>query len=263
MPPTALPAAMRFLVTCEHGGNRVAPRYLPLFAGCEALLASHRGYDPGALTLARELARALDAPLFASTTSRLVVDLNRSIGHPRLHSAQVRDAPAAVRGEILARYYRSYRRRAETLVAQALARGERVIHISSHSFTPVLNHKVRMADIGLLYDPARPDERVLCEHWRAALIAHAPGMVVRRNYPYTGKSDGFCSYLRKRFPADRYAGIELEVNQKHIFPGGQAWQMLRRAVVAALLQVIEHMPRGAAVPAEDSSPSAGRAAGSP
>ena len=42
-----------YLITCEHGGNRIPPRYRDLFAGCEALLQSHRGYDPGALTLAR------------------------------------------------------------------------------------------------------------------------------------------------------------------------------------------------------------------
>ena len=61
------------LVTCEHGGNRVPKRYRRLFAGWESVLASHRGYDPGALTLARELARAFDAPLVASTVTRLLV----------------------------------------------------------------------------------------------------------------------------------------------------------------------------------------------
>ena len=44
------------LVTCEHGGNDIPPRYAPLFRGRRALLASHRGYDPGALVTARALA---------------------------------------------------------------------------------------------------------------------------------------------------------------------------------------------------------------
>src|SRR3954454_24119921 len=73
----------RYLVTCEHGGNRIPARYRPLFAGAEALLESHRGYDPGALQLGREIAAALDAPLVSANVSRLLVDLNRSIGHPR------------------------------------------------------------------------------------------------------------------------------------------------------------------------------------
>ena len=52
----ALVAGAFLLVTCEHGGNRVPKEYRRLFAGWEPVLASHRGYDPGALTLARELA---------------------------------------------------------------------------------------------------------------------------------------------------------------------------------------------------------------
>ncbi|HSO07438.1 MAG TPA: N-formylglutamate amidohydrolase, partial [Pelomicrobium sp.] len=98
-----------FLVTCEHGGNRIPARYRPLFRGHEELLTSHRGYDPGALTLARELSAALDAPLVVSTVSRLLVDLNRSLHHPRLFSAATRDAPADVRAEIVDRHYLPYR----------------------------------------------------------------------------------------------------------------------------------------------------------
>ena len=234
----SIPALTRYLVTCEHGGNRVGPQYRDLFAEEQELLASHRGYDPGALVLARQMARALGAPLVASMTSRLVVDLNRSIGHPRLHAPQICQATPELRDEILGRYYRSYRGKAERAIAAILEHGDRVIHISSHSFTPVLGHDVRRADIGLLYDPARPGERHLCEHWKATLHAHAPGLVVRRNYPYTGKSDGFCTDLRRRIPADRYIGIELEINQKHVFKGGRHWQTLRRAVVAALLEAL-------------------------
>ena len=88
-----------FLITCEHGGNRIPSRYRHLFAGFEALLQTHRGYDAGALALAGELARALAAPMFAAATSRLLVDLNRSIGHPRLYSEATRGAPATVRSE--------------------------------------------------------------------------------------------------------------------------------------------------------------------
>jgi hypothetical protein len=39
------------------------------------------------------LATALAAPLVASTASRLRVDLNRSVGHPRFHSEVARNAP--------------------------------------------------------------------------------------------------------------------------------------------------------------------------
>ena len=58
------------LVTCEHGGNRIPAPYAALFRGHEAILQSHRGYDPGAAALARALAAACAASLvLASVTA--------------------------------------------------------------------------------------------------------------------------------------------------------------------------------------------------
>lgn len=218
------------LITCEHGGNRIPPRYRPLFVGFEALLQSHRGYDPGALAMARKFARLLSAPLFVSTTSRLLIDLNRSTGHPKLYSEATRNVPAAVRRDILDRYYLPYRTAVEAHIAAAIAHGDRVIHLASHSFTPVLDGVVRNADIGLLYDPARAGEAKLCRRWQAQLEARAPGLRVRRNYPYTGRSDGFTAWLRRRFPADCYVGIELEINQQQVSPGRRRWLALQDLV---------------------------------
>jgi predicted N-formylglutamate amidohydrolase len=225
-----------FLITCEHGGNRVPSRYRHLFAGFEALLQTHRGYDAGALALARELATALAAPLFVSTTSRLLIDLNRSIGHPRLYSEATRDAPAMVRSEILKKHYLPHRNKVEADIAKAVVRGCRVIHVASHSFTPEIDGTVRNADIGLLYDPARSGELELCCRWQAQLKACAPELKVRRNYPYAGKSDGLTAYLRRRFPAEVYIGIELEINQMHVFKGGRHWRAYRERVIEALCQ---------------------------
>jgi predicted N-formylglutamate amidohydrolase len=226
------------LITCEHGGNRIPTGYRHLFAGFEALLQSHRGHDPGALAMARELAKALSAPLFVSTTSRLLIDLNRSIGHPDLYSEATRNVPVSVRREILHGHYLPYRNRVEAHIAEAIAGGNRVIHIASHSFTPELDGAVRNADIGLLYDPSRPGEMVLCRHWQSRLKSSAPELKVRRNYPYTGKSDGFTAYLRRCFPADVYAGIELEINQKYVLNGGPRWRTLRSLVIGTLRQAM-------------------------
>ena len=224
------------LITCEHGGNRIPIRYRDLFAGFDAMLQTHRGYDPGALAMARELAKALAAPLFVSTISRLLIDLNRSIGHPSLYSEASRGTPVSVRRAILEKHYLPYRNRVETHIAEAIAHGNRVIHIASHSFTPALDGAIRNADIGLLYDPARPGEVDLCHRWQARLRARAPELRVRRNFPYTGKSDGFTAYLRRRFPADAYVGIELEINQKHVLNGRHQWRVLRSHMIESLRQ---------------------------
>lgn len=226
------------IVTCEHGGNQVPPRYRHLFKGHEELLKTHRGYDPGALLMAQELAAALKAPLFVSTTSRLLIELNRTIGHPRLYSDATRTAPPEVRREILEAHYLPYRSQVEGQVAKDIARGRRVVHISSHSFTPVMDGEVRNADIGLLYDPQREGELALCLRWQAALKALAPDVRVRRNYPYAGKADGFTAYLRKRHAAAEYVGVELEVNQQWAARRPAAWAELRRQLIVSLKQAL-------------------------
>lgn len=223
-----------FLITCEHGGNRIPARYRRLFQGQRALLDSHRGYDPGALLLARNLAKAFDAPLVSATVSRLLVDLNRSIGHPQLFSAATRAVPVKLRADIVEHFYRPYRAQAERLVMQSVSRGRRVIHISSHSFTASLDGEVRCADVGLLYDPACHAEAELCARWKAALGELAPQLRVRRNYPYAGKGDGLTAYLRRRFRPGAYVGVELEVNQKIALAQGRPWTALRRVLVASL-----------------------------
>jgi predicted N-formylglutamate amidohydrolase len=226
------------LITCEHGGNRIPPSYRHFFVGHDALLASHRGFDPGALAMARDLASMLHAPLHFSAISRLLIDLNRSLRHPKLYSEVMRNAPAAVRREILMRYYLPYRQRIEAEIAAKVAQDYRVIHLSSHSFTPVLDGEMRNADIGLLYDPSRSGEAELCRYWQRSLATLASDLRVRRNYPYTGKSDGFTAYLRRRFPAEVYIGIELEINQGYVTKGGQHWHAKRTLVARALQQAL-------------------------
>jgi len=223
-----------FIITCEHGGNRIPAPYRRLFREQRALLDSHRGYDPGSLVMAKALARAFAAPLVASTVSRLLIDLNRSIGHPQLFSAVTRAAPAQTRAQIVEQHYRPHRMHVERLIGQAVARGQRVIHISSHSFTAELDGAVRGADVGLLYHPGRRGEAELCARWKETLAAFAPELRVRRNYPYAGTGDGLTSDLRLRFAPCDYVGIELEVNQGIVFAAGRRWIALRRMLIDSL-----------------------------
>lgn len=227
------------IITCEHGGNDVPPSFAALFAGYEALLATHRGWDPGALELATEMATAFEAPLFASTTTRLLIDLNRSISHKNLYSEVTRALPQATRREIVARYYRPHRDTVESEVARRVAAGERVVHIASHSFTPELSGVVRQADIAWLYDPRRNGETLLASRWLAALKRRRPDLRLRRNYPYEGRDDGLTSLLRKRHPRELYIGMELEVNQRFVLEGGPAWDAIRKDIIASLADLLE------------------------
>jgi predicted N-formylglutamate amidohydrolase len=210
------------IVTCEHGGNGVPLPYRSLFRGARDVLETHRGYDLGALVVAKGLAKRLGAPLHFSTTSRLLVDLNRSLHVEAVWSRWSKELPPAEKARIVARWYAPYREAVQAELARRIGAGERVLHLSVHSFTPKLNGEVRNAEIGVLYDPNRTYEKGLALGLVAALKDEGGGVRVRRNYPYVGYSDGFTTYLRRCFRVSRYAGIELETRQDEIAtPAGQ------------------------------------------
>lgn len=229
-----MPTSSRLLLSCEHGGNRVPPTYAGLFVGQQSLLATHRGYDIGALRAARYLRTRLQAPLVAATTTRLLVDLNRSPGHRQLFSEFTRGLDSERRQEIIERHYRPYRDEVRAHIEAGIAAHGRVIHVSVHSFTPWSKAAARRCQVGLLYDPKRTAETEFCKTWQRALRVVEPALIVRRNYPYRGVSDGLVTSLRKRFDPIQYVGIELEINQALAQAGGKRWTDLLKALVATL-----------------------------
>ncbi len=203
-----------YLVTCEHAAPRVPAAYRHLFRTYAHLLPTHRGYDAGALRLARGMARRLDAPLLFHPYTRLLIDANRSPGHPALYSEVTRSLPEPLKQQIAARHHAPYWRRVFAAVARAAADHERVVHVSVHSFTPMLAGVRRRAEIGVLYDPARPGEVRLATALVAAFRRYfPPPFRIRRNYPYLGRSDSLVRSLRQTWPAGQYIGVELEFNQ--------------------------------------------------
>ncbi len=143
--------------------------YRHLFNKQQSVLGSHRAWDAGALLLARELAKKLNAPLIVSEITRLLIDLNRSLHHRVLFSEFTRDCDKETRNQILQEYYFPYRNRVENEITKASKGGKPVVHFSIHSFTPRLGSEIRKADIGLLYDPTRKGERDLCIQLQAIL----------------------------------------------------------------------------------------------
>lgn len=231
---------LRPIVSCEHGGNEVPARYAPHFAGHQDLLATHRGWDLGARELAERLSARLGAPLYAARTTRLLVDLNRSPDAPDLFSEISRGLPAGERARVLAACYFPYRLAVEAAVAAALAEERAtVLHLSAHSFTPALDPPARDFDLGLLFDPDRPGEAAFARRLRATLAARAPHLSVRDNQPYLGTADGLTTHLRRRFPTERYLGIELEVNQRLPLGNRQGWHSAMEGVVDAVTEAAE------------------------
>lgn len=208
------PVTDSVVITCEHGGYQVPPSYRHLFKDAGDILRSHRGWDPGASKLARQFAAELNAPIFSATVTRLLVELNRSRGHARLFSEFTQALSREAKAKLLAEHWAPYRQSVENAITDKIESGNSVLHLSVHSFTPVWDRTPRKTDVGLLYDPARPLERDFCSRWQTAIRTASTHLTVHRNAPYRGTADGFVTALRRQFATDRYAGIELEVNQK-------------------------------------------------
>lgn len=155
----------------------------------------------------------LKAPLFIGKTSRLLIDLNRTLHNWAIFSPFTRTLNNDTRDHILKNYYFPHRNNVERKIHQLIKSKTKVIHLAIHSFTPVLKGKTRQTQIGLLCDPARPLERSLCLKLRKNIKAQSPLLKVHLNKPYKGVSDGFTRYLRTKFKDKTYAGIEIEINQ--------------------------------------------------
>lgn len=203
---------MKLVLTCEHAGNEIPKEYKELFKNKKEILKTHRGYDPGAHDVFKHLLYLSDYNFF-HPISRLLVEVNRSVGHPQLFSEFTEELPETEKKQVLEKFYYSYRHPVEKTISEILETGDKILHISVHSFTPKWNRKIRNADIGLLYDPSRKLEKEFCRNFKQQLLVLSPQLNVRYNYPYLGKADGFTTYLRKKFP-ENYLGIEVEINQK-------------------------------------------------
>lgn len=224
------------LVTCEHASARIPASHAPLFVGHERMLASHRGWDRDAATLAKTLARRLGvaAPLLGRV-SRLLVDLNRPADDPDVFSPITARLAEHERAELIARHHDSHWRRVHAALEQ---RPAPVVHLAVHSFTPVRNGRRRAVDVGLLFDPARPREARLADELRDALQRHDRRLRVRFNEPYDGRHPGLTTSTRRILDDAHYAGLELELNQRFVRGSESRWRAVHAAVVAACVEVL-------------------------
>ena len=211
------------VVSVEHASPDVPARLADL--GLPARwFGTHHAWDPGAALVGARIARAFGAPLHRGRWSRLVADLNRSADHPRAVPATLepggRRIPAnagldeSERAARLARYWVPYRAAVEHDLDRVILDAGRVLHVSVHSFVERLGGKERTNDFGLLYDPAHPAERRLAGRLDRHLTRQ--GFRVRRNFPYTGREDGFCMRMRAERDWGQYLGMEIELNQRSV-----------------------------------------------
>jgi predicted N-formylglutamate amidohydrolase len=147
------------LLICEHASNHLPARYGTL--GLEpAERESHIAWDPGALGVAQELSRLLDAPLIHATVSRLVLDLNRDPSAPDSittlsESVTVPgnlDLDPGERARRVREIYDAFHDAVDVFTDARRAAGRIRAIVSVHSFTPVYRGVPRPWEIGLIFD---------------------------------------------------------------------------------------------------------------
>lgn len=217
---------MGYLVTCEHGSERV-PNWLANYF-CASQPDSPRvctqGYDVGARQVARHFAARLGCVSVEAPYNPIVIDCNRPANHRHLFSSLARRIPQPDRERLIQETHTVHHDRIRTVIEHFQRRGEQTIHLAIHSFAPFEPGKngvgtdqrcesARRTDLGLLYDPSRQLERDLCAHWYESLFYRLPMLRVRRNYPMRGTREGLTQMLRREYPSEAYLGIELQMNQ--------------------------------------------------
>ena len=151
-----------FIIVVDHAGARI-PRRLANLGLPDHELKRHIAWDIGALSVARLVAEAIDAPLLAQNYSRLVIDCNRDPGVatsiPRI--SELREIPGNIglsAPEIAARQFEvfdPYHRRIRELLDARQASARRVILIAQHTMTDIYKGDRRHMHAAVLYNRDR------------------------------------------------------------------------------------------------------------
>lgn len=179
------------VLACDHATNHMPAEYADLGLSPHQRLL-HIAWDPGALAVSLRLSEALDAPLVASTVSRLVVDCNRREDAADLMAtiSERTDIPGnravseAERRRRVARWHIPFHDAVAAQLDSRIAEGRTPVLVSVHSFTPVYKDVWRPWPIGLI-SPRDPHfTRALYD----ALKAGTPGLLVGWNEPYSAEA---------------------------------------------------------------------------
>lgn len=161
--------------------------------------------------------------------TRLLIEMNRSLNSTTLFSEFSSGLSTTEKSQLVQDYYLPYRNAVEAAIAHNV---RPVLHLSVHSFTPVLHGVERNVDVGLLFDPNVASETRFCTALKKSLEIRLPDLRIKFNEPYNGTDDGVTMAMRKKFPGTEYLGIEIELNQK--FVGSPTWLRIQRAFGEAI-----------------------------
>ena len=187
----------------------------------------HIAYDIGVEALTRALAARLGVSAVMATFSRLLIDANRGEDDPTL-IRQIYDGaviPANYplsdeeRETRLERFHRPYHEAvAAEIEAVASAAGKAPFVVSVHSFTPMMQGRVRPWQVGILWDKDPRAPRALIE-----MLSADPTLTVGDNEPYKGALMGDTMYRHCSMRGLAHVLIEVRQDLISSDEGVEAW----------------------------------------
>ncbi len=220
-----------FILVCEHASAHIPARYGGLGLS-EETATSHAAWDPGAYGVARNLSQILEAPLVASTVSRLVYDCNRPPESPtaireiseRHEIPGNRNLTPAQRAERIATVYRPF----EAALSALLDSRDTGILVTLHSFTPVFHGETRQVQLGILHDA----DSALADKMLERASEHCT-LRTERNAPY-GPEDEVTHTLKHHALPRGWMNVMLEIRNDMIETPLQQ-NLVAREIAALLL----------------------------
>jgi len=204
----------RFVIAVDHASRRIPARLGDLGLPADEL-QRHIAWDIGALSVARQVAAILDAPLIAQNYSRLVIDCNRdpgvatsipTIGEYTPIPGNVDIPPeqlAARRREIFEPYHRQIR----AVLDERLAAGRETILVAQHSMTNIFKGVTREMHAAVLYNRDRRFANLMLQMLRRESELH-----IGDNQPYF-VSDETDYTIPRHGEARGLMHVEIEIRQ--------------------------------------------------
>lgn len=204
-------------LTCDHASNQI-PSRLGDLGTTEKVRSSHLGWDIGALDIAHDLAKRLDAPLVASRFSRLVIDCNRpplSAGSipEHIHGAYIPGNTDLTERQVAQRInelFTPYHHAINRLLHSHILHKRHVVLLSVHSYTPMLGDVHRPWPLGITYESASRFSDHLIRHLSNCLL-HPIG--INEPYPITPDGD-YGMYAHGK--ANNIDSVLLEIRQDYL-----------------------------------------------
>ena len=232
--------ASPLVILCDHAGQLVPGRLGDLGVPA-AEMQRHIAWDIGAAAVSTLLGQALGAVVISQRYSRLVVDCNRTPGHPTSIPA-VSDGtavpgntgldPAAIALRIC-EIFDPYHAAIAAELDRRAAAGRPCAVIAMHSFTPMFAGFARPWQAGIMHDrnPALALE--------TGRLLRAAGLLVGDNEPYRMNDDSDCTVPRhagaRGLP---YVGLEIRQDLIAGADGQREWAALLADVLPKAWQAL-------------------------